>query len=187
MDKENTSQILKNWSEANELIFCENKRYKEEVRLNADYIIQVLQYLPIQEKSKFVQYVVNSAIDTTTGCFSPIRVNVYFTIGILHFYCGIQFDEGQDLLEVYDLFEETGIINSILEAIPEEERNYMEKLVTDTIEDVTRYNNSFVGMVNSMSGDAENLDASLKNIMDKIKSKENLEYLEEIKNAVKKG
>lgn len=159
--------------------------YKEiEIGMGPDHTVRVLQYLPIDGKANLVQYVVNAAIDNNTGCFSPVRVNVYYAIGVVRSYCGVHFDDLQDMAEAYDLLESTDILSHIMEAIPEEERVYMENLVNDTIEDIARYNNSFAGMMSAMSVEANDLGTSLEDILEKIKNREGMELLGEIKNAV---
>lgn len=162
----------------------EEPKYKEvEIGMGPEYTIRVLQYLPIDGKANLVQYVVNAAIDNNTGCFSPVRVNVYYCIGVMRAYCGIHFDDDQDIAEAYDLLESTGILGIVMESIPEEERTYMESLINDTIEDISRYNSSLAGMLSSMNQDANNLDESIKKILEQVKNREGLEILEEIKNV----
>lgn len=146
--------------------------------------IRVLQYLPIDGKANLVQYVVNAAVDNNTGCFSPIRVNVYYAIGLLRSYCGIHFDELQDVAQAYDLLENTGILNKVMMAIPEDERTYMETLINDTIKDISRYNNSFAGMISAMSGDAADLGTAIEDILEKIRNKDGMEFLGQIRTAV---
>lgn len=162
----------------------EEPKYKEiEIGMGPEYTVRVIQYLPIDGKSNLVQYVVNAAIDNNTGCFSPVRVNVYYAIGVMRAYCGVHFDDDQNVAEAYDLLESTGILDRVMEAIPEGERNYMENLINDTIEDIARYNSSLVGMLNAMNQDATGLDESLKKILEQVKNREGLEILEEIKNV----
>lgn len=71
-----------------------------------------------------------------------------------------------------------------MEAIPESERVYMEALINDTIEDISRYNSSLVGMLRAMQGDSDGLNESLQKILEQMKSKESLEILDDIKNMV---
>lgn len=161
-----------------------SKAKEIDIGLGEDYKLNVLQYLPIQGKANLLQYVIGSAIDDSTGCFSPIRVNVYYCIGVMRAYCGVHFDEDVDILEAYDKLESTGIIDKVMEAIPEDERKYMETLINDTIEDVTRYNTSIAGMIQNMSDKTEGLDEQLRDILERVKNREGLEILGEIKNVV---
>lgn len=155
-----------------------------DIEITSNNTIRVLKYLPIEGKANLVQYVVNMAIDSNTGCFSPIRVNVYYEIGVLRSYCGIHFDDNENISEVYDLLVQAKVIDKVMLAIPEEERNYIQTLINDTIKDISRYNNSFAGMIASASGEAGSLDTTLQDILEKIKNREGLEVLSEIKNAV---
>lgn len=148
------------------------------------HIIRVLQYLPTEGKTNLIQYVVDKSIDSMTGCFSPLRVNVYFAIGLIRSYCGIHFDEDMRVDEAYDMLESLGIVDKIIESIPIEEREYIETLINDTIKDIARYNNSFAGIMAVMSLDSQELDTSIKDILENVKNKEGLEVLAEIKNVV---
>ena len=179
--------IITNFKEIKESLPARDylNNYKE-VSLGVDgkeYTLRVLQYLPIKDKADLVSYVVNAAIDENTGCFSPVRVNVYYGIGIMMQYCRIKFDD-VDVVEAYDIIDSTNILDIVMNAIPEEERVFMESLLNDTIGDISRYNSSLAGMMHSMSGEATNLDESIQAILEKIKNKEGLEVLSEIKNVV---
>lgn len=155
----------------------------EQVDFGNNINIQVKKYLPIEEKADLIDMVVSNTLDENTGCFSPVRVNVYFSIAILNKYCNISF-EGENIIEAYDTLESNGIINTIMSAIPKEELDYMQSLMNDTIADISRYNSSAAGIIHSMSGDADNLNESLQDILSKIKNKEGIELLGEIKNVV---
>lgn len=155
----------------------------KEIELNENLVLQVRQYVPTEEKAKIVQYVVNMSLDDRTGCFSPIRVNVYYAIAMLQHYCGIDFED-ENLVDAYDQLDSCGFITSVLDNIPEEERRYMENLVNDTIEDIAKYNTSFAGTIQAATSEANNLDSSVTDILNKIKNKEGLEVLDEIKNVV---
>ncbi len=148
------------------------------------YTIRVLQYLPTEGKANLIQYVVDKSIDNMTGCFSPLRVNIYFAIGLIRSYCGIHFDDDIRVDEAYDMLESLGIVDKIIESIPVDERKYIENLINDTIKDIARYNNSFAGTMAVMASDSQELDDSIKDILENIKNKEGLEVLSEIKNVV---
>lgn len=155
-------------------------RYK----VNEDMELAVKTYLPIEEKAKLVQYVVDASLDMNTGCFSPIRLNTYFGLAIMKFYCDVEFGDFDNPAETYDYIETTGILDGVLAAIPEDERNFIQELVDDTVEDMARYNNSFAGIMQAMNGEATNLGDSLDDILSKIKNREGMELLSEIKNVV---
>lgn len=148
------------------------------------HTIAVKTYLPIEEKAKLVQYVVDCALDESTGCFSPIRLNVYFALGIMNYYTDVEIDTSVEPQKTYDLLESNGVVDRVLAILPDDERSFIAKLVDDTVEDIARYNSSFAGVIHTMTGDASNLGASVEEILSKIKNREGLELLGEIKNVV---
>lgn len=153
------------------------------VGLGPEITLDLKTYLPINEKVQLISFVVDNAIDESTGCFSPVRLNVYYSIGVLIYYCGLDIED-INVVETYDLFEKLGIFNAVLSEIPEEERQFMEDLLDNTVEDIARYNHSAAGIIHSMTNDAGNLSDSLQDILAKIKDREGLEVLSEIKNVV---
>lgn len=158
------------------------------IDFNDKMTIEVCSYLPISEKTKLLQFVVNGALDETTGTFSPLRTEVYFAIAVCRWYAGITFTE-EDLMnvsEVYDALDTNGIIDAIMDAIPTEEREFVSSLVEETTKDIARYNTSAAGIIQSMSSDASGLDTQINQILDKIKNGEGLEQLAVIKDVVGK-
>lgn len=164
------------------------KNMTSEFKVNDDITLEIRNYLPIDKKTDLIQFVVNSALDELTGCFSPVRVEVYFSIAICKWYADIAFTEKQikEISKTYDLLEENGIINGIMSQIPEGEREFLQDLVSDTIEDIARYNSSAAGIIQSMSSNATGLDSQITDILEKIKNGEGLEQLAAIKDVVGK-
>lgn len=157
---------------------------KVKVKLDSGIDLEVRTYLPIVEKANLITWAIDMAIDDKTGCISPVRFEVFFTLGVLRWYADLEFDEGIDLSEVYDIFELTDVTNKIMGIIPVEEIDFLKDLAKDTAEDIVRYNNSFAGMLSVMSSDANNLDTELNNILEQIKNREGLEQLAVIKDVV---
>ena len=164
---------------------------KEEIatfRVDDDTTLEVRSYLPIDEKTKFLQYIVNNALDETTGCFSPIRVEVFFSLGLCQYYTNLSFSEKQltNPSKTYDLMEENGFIDKVIALIPENEIEFMKELVKDTITDIARYNSSAAGIIQTATSNAGGLDTQITEILEKIKNGENLETLSVIKDVVGK-
>lgn len=155
------------------------------VKINDTTELEVRSYLPIAQKGDLVTFVINGALDNMTGCFSPLRLEVYFAIAVVKWYAGVTF-ENQELMDIgniYDTFEANNVILSVMGAIPEEELEFVESLVKDTAEDVARYNNSFAGIMAAMSDGATSLDGQLTEILEKIKNQEGMELLAAIKDV----
>lgn len=149
--------------------------------------ISIRQYLPIDDKIAFIQYVVDNALDETTGCFSPVRTEIFFSIAMCKWYAGMTFTDKQtkEITKTYDLLEENDVINLITSQINKSEINFMSELVKDTIADIARYNSSAAGIIQSMSSSADGLNTRVTEILEKIKNGEGLEHLDVIKDAVR--
>lgn len=153
-----------------------------------DETIEVCSYLPINEKTKMLQFIVNGALDDTTGTFSPLRVEVYFAIAVCRWYGGITFTKEnlQNVAAVYDTLETNGVTDSVIRAIPESEMSFMRGLVEETIQDIERYNTSAAGIIQSMGNNASGLEGEISKILEQIKNSEGLEQLSVIKDMVGK-
>lgn len=166
-----------------------NIEYKKiEVELIEDKKLEVLTYLPIREKTEMLQFIVNNVIDPKTGCASPIRMEIYFSIAVCHWYGGIDFsnEDMAKISDVYDALELNKVIQTIIDHVPYDEINFMRDLAEETVADVARYNSSAAGIVQSMVDSSGSLDRQLNDIIQKVQSKEGLELLDMIKNEGKK-
>ena len=161
---------------------------KVEVELIGDKKLDVLTYLPIREKTETLQFIVNNVIDPKTGCASPIRTEIYFSIAVCHWYGGIDFsnEDMAKISDVYDALELNKVIQTIIDHVPYDEINFMRDLAEETIADVARYNSSAAGIVQSMVDSSGSLDRQLNDIIQKVQSKEGLDLLDMIKNEGKK-
>ena len=139
------------------------KKITTNCQLNDDITLEIRNYLPVDEKAEFIQFIVNHALDDMTGCFSPVRIEVYFSIAVCKWYANITFTEKQmtEVSKTYDLLEENGVIDQIISTIPEDEIEFMK-------------------------ANAGGLDSQITEILDKIKNGENLETLAVIKDVVGK-
>lgn len=164
------------------------KKVAASCQINDNISLEIRQYLPIDEKANLIQFIVNHALDQMTGCFSPVRAEVYFSIAVCKWYAGITFTDKQmtEVSKTYDLLEENGVIDKIISVIPENEINFMNELVNDTIDDIARYNSSAAGIIQAMSANADGLDNQITEILDKVKNGENMETLSVIKDVVGK-
>lgn len=166
-----------------------NIEYKKvEVEVIEDKKLEVLTYLPIREKTEMLQFIVNNVIDPKTGCASPIRMEIYFSIAVCHWYGGIDFsnEDMAKISDVYDALELNKVIQTIIDHVPYDEINFMRELAEETVADVARYNSSAAGIVQSMVDSSGSLDRQLNDIIQKVQSKEGLELLDMIKNEGKK-
>lgn len=158
----------------------------EELHISEDLVLNVKTYLPINDKADFIQFIVTGSLDSMTGCFSPVRTEVYYAIGLCKWYAGIELteDELADAAALYDILETNNLIRAIESCIPAEELDILHALINDTLDDITRYNNSAAGIIQAMSNNADGLDGQLASILEQIKNSEGLEQLSVIKDVV---
>lgn len=160
-----------------------NEPATREAVINGELTLEVRRYLPQKEKASFVEFVILNSLDENTGCFSSIRLDTYFGIALVKWYGGVAFTDKQleDAAKVYDILQTNGIIDGVVGVIPQDEYNTLESYVSETAEDMARYNNSFAGMMANMSGEANDLGQQVDKILSSIKNREGLELLGVIK------
>ena len=162
----------------------ETKINEQTVKVCGDKELVVRSYLPTGEKIALITYVVDHALDESTGRFSPIRVGLFFDLAVAHFYGGISFADDVKALEAYDALETNGVLAEIVSAIPQDEYVSMRELVIETTNDIADYNSSFAGVMQIASQDADGLGNQIEEILGKVKNREGMELLGEIKNMV---
>lgn len=142
--------------------------------------IEVKKYLPIDEKLALIAEVINAAHDENNFP-NPVKIDVFFTIAVIKYYTNITFTEKQleNPTKIYDMLS-IGGMNQIIDLIPVKEYQYLRNSLNKTIEAVYEYQNSVLGILESISQDysALNLDAS--GIQKTIADPENLALLRDV-------
>ena len=128
-----------------------------------EQIIEIKQYLPINEKLELISSVINSAADENNFS-NPVKENVFLTLEILYHYTNINFTDKQkeDPVKLYDLVVSSGLVNKVTDLIPEEELDEVINGVAQSVKAIYTYRNSALGILESISQDysALNLDAT---------------------------
>lgn len=143
--------------------------------------IEIKQYLPVNEKLDLIARVINGAHDQNNFP-NPIKIEVIGTLEMIMAYTNISFTEKQkeDIPKLYDLLEENGVIKDIISQIPEDEYNFIIDGINKTVDAVYTYNNSVLGILESVSQDYSNLDFDIEKIQQAISNPENLELLKDV-------
>lgn len=144
--------------------------------------IAVKQYLPINEKLELIGRVINQSHEEDHNYSNPVKVDVYTIMEIIFAYTDISFTDKQkeDIAKLYDQIVSSGVITTIIKAIPEEELMIIQNGVKDTIESVYKYQNSILGLLDTMKTDYSDLNFDAQAIADKINGAENLELIKEV-------
>ena len=83
-------------------------------------------------------------------------------------------------MKLYDLLDSNGVVNTIIAAIPEEEYNFVIDGIDDTIEAVYAYQNSVLGILESVSQDYSNLELDATALQKKMAEPGNIELLKDV-------
>ena len=145
-------------------------------------VIEVKQYLPINDKLALISRVINLSHDSNNNFANPVQVEVIGTIEIIAAYTNLSFTEKQkeDYAKLYDLLEENGITKDLIGAIPEDEYAFLIDGINDSIEAVYKYQNSILGILEVISQDYSNLDFDATKIQQQLADPDNLSLLKDV-------
>lgn len=146
-----------------------------------DQEIEVKKYLPIEDKIKIVEKVLNESVDDN-GYYNVIRLNVYIIVEAILAYTNITVTEKQreDVLKLYDAFISSGLSKKILQDIAEEDFLDLQDFVTVSIDNIYKYRNSAAGIMEAISRDYSDLELDAEKIKDDIANPNNLTLLKDV-------
>ena len=146
-----------------------------------EQIIEVKQYLPINEKLELISSVINSSADENNFS-NPIKENVFLTLEILYHYTNINFTDKQkeDPVKLYDLVVSSGLVNKVTDLIPEEELDEVINGVAQSVKAVYTYRNSALGILESISQDYSALNLDATEIQQKLADPDNMALLKQV-------
>lgn len=112
-----------------------------EVKFN-DAVIEVKQYLPIEDKIDLIQIAMQNAEEN--GIYNDLKLDMYFHLYIIYMYTNISFTEKQkeDEYKLFDILESNGLINAVIARIPEDEYNQLFKYIEIAKHDMLTYKNT---------------------------------------------
>jgi hypothetical protein len=145
-------------------------------------VIAVKQYLPVQEKLKLIGKVVTIAHDQDYNYSNPVKCDVYTELEMVFAYTNISFTDKQkeDLPKLYDMLKSSGVIDEMMKNLPEAEINAIFSGVWRSIESIYQYQNSVVGILDTIKNDYSNLKIDLNEIQEQLLSAEGMQLLKDI-------
>ena len=146
-----------------------------------EQIIEVKQYLPINEKLELISSVINSAADENNFS-NPVKENVFLTLEILYHYTNINFTDKQkeDPVKLYDLVVSSGLVNKVTDLIPEEELDEVINGLAQSVKAIYTYRNSALGILESISQDYSALNLDATEIQQKLADPDNMALLKQV-------
>jgi len=146
-----------------------------------EQMIEVKQYLPINDKLGLISDIINSSADNNNFA-NPVKIDVFFALYVIEAYTNITFTDKQkeDPCKIYDSFVSVGLWNAIVNAIPEEEYGMLMAGVHRSVDAIYEYKNSVLGILESVSTDYSNLDLDATNIQQKLADPNNMALLRDV-------
>ena len=143
--------------------------------------VEIKQYLPINDKLTLVGNVLSLAADENNFS-NPVKLEVFTCLEIIFNYTNIAFTEKQkeDLVKLYDILKSSGILDQVIQAIPQEEYHIITKAVRECSEAFYTYRNSVLGLLDTISTDYSNLDFDINNLKTNLADPNNLTLLKNI-------
>ena len=143
--------------------------------------IEVKQYLPVEEKLELITKVLELSHDSNNFS-NPVKVSVYTTLEIIEKYTNVNFTEKQkeNPTKLYDLLVGNGFAAAVIKAIPESEYDEILTGIKQTIKSVYKYQNSVLGILDTISQDYSNLNLDATEIQKKLADPNNMELLKGI-------
>ena len=142
---------------------------------------EVKHYLPFKEKLELVSNIVNKSIDDN-GFYNPMRVKFNMVLEIVYAYTNLSFTEKmkEDPFKLYDILVSTGIFTDIIDVIREKDWKEIQENVWSTINNIYQYNNSVMGILDTLKADYNNLDFDATEIQAKLADPENMALLKNV-------
>lgn len=134
------------------------------VKINGQEVA-IQPYLPIDKKSKLIEQIASYVFDDT-GFASPIRLNIYFTILTLKAYTDISITDKmiENASKTYDAIILNNL-DTLLNYIPKTEIQDLQEMVEKSIDQIVKYNTSFLGMMRAASAEYDATKMNVDEIM----------------------
>lgn len=131
-----------------------------------DTEIEVLDYISTENKIDLVQIALQKAEEN--GIYNEIKLDAYFHLNIVYLYTNINFTDKQkeDELRLFDLIKANGLLDNILEAMDENEYNYLIDMCSEIKDEILEYGNSAGAVVRSFIQDLPKNAEAAKNIVE---------------------
>lgn len=118
-----------------------------------DNDIEVIQYLSSEDKYSLINITLQKSLED--GFYNPLKLDVYFHLHLVYMYTDISFTEKQkeDEFKIFDTLKNNNFIDLMLANIPEDEYNYLLKIMEETIEKNEKCKNTVAGIMSKLIDD----------------------------------
>ena len=147
-----------------------------------DQVIEIKEYLPILDKTIMIENIVNQSLDDNNFA-NPARIEINMVLETMFTYTNINFTDKQkeDRLALYDLLVSSGLWKAVKDELDKVgELNIIQTTMREIIDEVYKYKNSLLGILEAANQDYSNLELDAEDIEKKIANKENVEFLDKV-------
>lgn len=142
-------------------------------------VISIKQYLPVNDKLALISWVINQSADDMKF-YNVGKIDVFFTLGILQYYTDIEFNAEDKPTELYDIFVSSGLYKACKNEMAYSEYEWLQKTLNDTVDSIYKYQNSVMGILDTVTADYENLNFDVEKLQQNISNPENLALLKDV-------
>lgn len=145
--------------------------------------IEVKHYLPINDKLDLISRVVNKADASDENNFvNSIKINMFLALEVIYNYTNLNITDKQkeDELKLYDVIISSGLYSAVMHAIPANEFSALCSGLSEIVENIYKYRNSALGILETISQDYSNLNLDANEIQNKLADPQNLELLRNV-------
>lgn len=148
-----------------------------------DQVIEIKQYLPIEDKIGVIERIVNQSLDDNNFA-NPARIMIHTVLEIMFVYTNINFTDKQkeDKLALYDLLVGSGLWDKVKDIMLSESKDFIEieSTVQCIINEIYSYKNSALGILQAIQTDYRNLNLDAESLADKMADENTLKLLRDI-------
>lgn len=118
-----------------------------------DKVIEVAQYLPINDKYDFIMITLQKAKEDVI--YNPIKLDMYFHLHLVYMYTNLSFTDKQkeDEAKIYDALEGSGLLTEIIKNMSEAEYNDLWDKLNDYMEAELKYTTTAAALIKSIITD----------------------------------
>ena len=126
-----------------------NNLEKEKIDFNG-HEIEILQYLPIEDKYSLVNVTLQKAKEGSI--YNPVKIDWFFHLNLVYMYSNITFTDKQreDEAKLYDTLTSNGLMDMIISKIPDNEYQTLFGYMGSLMDDTLNYKNSLSGTISEL-------------------------------------
>ena len=115
--------------------------------------IEVLQYLPIEDKRDLISIVCQNAEEN--GIYNSLLIDTYFHLYLVYMYTNLSFNDKQkdNEMKLYDTLKSNGFFEEFLGAMNEDEYNELYEYIEDTMKMTLKFKNTAGAVLQSIIQD----------------------------------